>query len=269
MPELPEVETISRNLRPHLTGRRVESVQLLWDRALETPSPAHFVEQLTGQVIRTVSRRAKYIWIQLENSWHLFVHLRMSGDLLIQPPGYQPKRHDRLLLGLSDGHWLAFNDTRKFGRIWLTDAPQTILGKLGPEPFDPAYTADVLYQGLRETNRQLKPLLLDQSFVAGLGNIYTDEALHLAGLHPLTISSAVSAERATALHQAIRTVLETGIKNNGASIDWVYRGGSFQNHFRVYAQTGKPCQTCGTPIQRMVVGQRSTHICPHCQKVEP
>jgi len=151
--------------------------------------------------------------------------------------------------------------------VWFTHDPEAVIGSLGPEPFDPAFTSGVLYAALQARHRQLKPLLLDQTFLAGLGNIYTDEALHLAKLNPLTLSDQVTLEQARKLHKAIRSVLEKAIKHNGASIDWVYRGGSFQNYFRAYGRTGEPCPACGTIIVRILVGQRSTHYCPTCQPV--
>jgi len=160
---------------------------------------------------------------------------------------------------------LVLNDTRKFGRVWLVTDPQEVIGGLGPEPFDPSFTVQMLYELLHGRRRQMKPLLLDQHFIAGLGNIYTDEALHFSQVHPLRLSDTISVSEAEKLLYAIRTVLQSGIEHNGASIDWVYRGGSFQNHFRVYDRAGQPCPACGTPIQRIVVGQRGTHFCPTCQ----
>jgi formamidopyrimidine-DNA glycosylase len=264
MPELPEVESIARSLRPEITGRKIVSAQLLWPRTLATPSPEQFFEQIEGQKILEISRRAKYLNIQLETS-NLFIHLRMSGDLIIKDAALPPEKHDRLILKLSDGRQLVFNDTRKFGRVWLTSHPEDVIGGLGPEPFDPAFTPQLLLSRLIERHRQIKPLLLDQSFLAGLGNIYTDEALHLSGVHPLRVSDTITASEANRLHQAIQTVLLAGIEHNGASFDWVYRGGNFQNYFRVYDREGQPCPVCGTPIQRIVVGQRGTHFCPTCQ----
>jgi formamidopyrimidine-DNA glycosylase len=264
MPELPEVETIARSLRPELTGREIVSAQLLWQRTLATPSPEQFTQQITGQKILDVSRRAKYLNLRL-TTYSFFVHLRMSGDLAIKDSAYQPEKHDRLILKLSDGRQLVFNDTRKFGRVWLTVHPEDVIGGLGPEPFDPAFTPQLLHARLIERRRQMKPLLLDQSFLAGLGNIYTDEALHLSGVHPLRVSDTITVDEATRLYQAIQSVLLAGIEHNGASIDWVYRGGSFQNYFRVYNREGQPCPVCGTPIQRIAVGQRGTHFCPTCQ----
>ena len=160
---------------------------------------------------------------------------------------------------------LVFNDARKFGRVWLVHDVNRVLGDLGPEPLDERLSQDEFYAHLNATHRQLKPLLLDQTFLAGLGNIYVDEALNLAKLHPLTHSNALTKAQSARLLDCIRLVLQEGIRRNGASIDWVYRGGDFQNYFRVYQRTGQPCPECGTLIARILVGQRGTHFCPHCQ----
>lgn len=265
MPELPEVETFARNLRPELLGRMIISAQLRWPRTLAEPaSPEAFLRQINGETIQSVGRRAKYLQIGLKNST-LLLHLRMSGDLRLMTAAETPAKHDRLILTLDDGRALAFNDPRKFGRVWLTASPASITGRLGPEPLESEFNADWLYTALQAHHRQLKPLLLDQTFLAGLGNIYSDEACHWAGLHPARISDTISITEAARLQRAIQSVLTDGIKNNGASIDWVYRGGNFQNHFRAYGRTGQPCPVCGTPIQRMILGQRGTHFCPACQ----
>ena len=264
MPELPEVETIARNLQPGLVGRRIQAARLLWERTLAEPGAEEFAVRIAGQAIRSVGRRGKFLVFSLSRDT-LLVHLRMSGDLLVEASDLPPAIHHRLLLDLDNGQRLAFNDTRKFGRAWLVEDPQTILEGLGPEPLDDTFSATDFYQRLHSARRQLKPLLLDQGFLAGLGNIYTDEALHMARLHPLTIANRLDEMQAARLLQAIREVLEEGIRRNGASIDWVYRGGDFQNYFHVYQRTGQPCPTCGTPVQRMLVGQRGTHFCPVCQ----
>jgi formamidopyrimidine-DNA glycosylase len=264
VPELPEVETIARKVRPILVGKRILSASLRWRRTLALPSPAAFEKRLVGQRVEAVSRRAKFLRLQLSRDT-LLIHLRMSGDLTAIVGSYRPARHDRLILDLSGDTHLVFNDARKFGRVWLTEDPDAILAHLGPEPLADDFTPADLYARLHQRHRLLKPLLLDQTFLAGLGNIYTDEALHLARLHPLLRSDAVTSDQAARLWRAIREVLGEGIRRNGASIDWVYRGGDFQNHFRVYGRTGKPCPVCGTPIERMVVGQRGTHYCPKCQ----
>jgi formamidopyrimidine-DNA glycosylase len=264
MPELPEVETIARILRPALLGRTVIAARLLWPRTLVTPSPSEFQERISGQTIRGTARRGKFFILHLTRA-DLLIHLRMSGDLRVEPEDGKNATHDRLILTLDDGNRLTFNDTRKFGRVWLVEDPASVIGNLGPEPLDEAFTPADLYRGLHARRRQLKPLLLDQTFLAGLGNIYVDESLHRARLHPLTSSHSVSPEQAGALWRAIRESLQEGIRRNGASIDWVYRGGDFQNFFRVYQRTGQPCPQCGTPIERILVGQRGTHFCPTCQ----
>ena len=270
MPELPEVETIARKLKPHLQGRTIQDAQLRWPRTLAFPSSRRFRELIKGQVIRGVTRRAKYFILQLSD-FSLLIHLRMSGDLLIKEGKIKPEKHDRLILSLispdGDLSHLVFNDTRKFGRVWLTADPEEVLGKLGPEPLSRRFTPEWLYTTLHNKHRLLKPLLLDQTFLAGLGNIYADESLHLAKLHPLAASESVTLEQAEALHHAICKVLKEGIRRNGASFDWVYRGGEYQNHFRVYDRAGKPCPVCGRSIERIIVGQRSTHFCPTCQKL--
>jgi formamidopyrimidine-DNA glycosylase len=279
MPELPEVETIARKLRPHLLGKVIKDAQLRWPRTLALPSARQFKELIKGQEINEVTRRAKYFILRLSD-YSLLIHLRMSGDLFIKDSKIKPEKHDRLILSLlparaedslsnlvHEAASLVFNDTRKFGRVWLTGNPQEVLGNLGPEPLSRHFTPQWLHTALHSKHRQLKPLLLDQSFLAGLGNIYTDEALNLAKLNPLAVSDSITVKQAEALHEAIRQVLKEGIRRNGASIDWVYRGGEFQNYFRVYDREGKPCPVCGTKIQRIMVGQRSTHFCPKCQAV--
>jgi len=266
MPELPEVETIARALRPVLVGKTILGADLRWARTLAAPSARKFKEVIRGEVIRNVGRRAKFIDIELK-AYNLLIHLRMSGDLLLKDGKIKPEKHDRLILSLSGNQSLVFNDTRKFGRVWLTGDMENVLGRLGPEPLARGFTPDWLYEALQARRRQLKPLLLDQTFIAGLGNIYTDEALHRAKLHPLTLSDAVKPKQAATLRSAIQAVLREGIRRNGASIDWVYRGGDFQNHFRVYGRDGEPCPVCGTTIQRLLVGQRSTHVCPNCQRI--
>lgn len=272
MPELPEVETITRSLRegspevPSILGEQVSTVNLLWQRTLAAPSPAEFAARLPGQRIESIRRRAKFLVLRLSAD-HLLIHLRMSGDLRVEPETSAPLQpHDRLALDFASGRSLRFNDTRKFGRAWLTSSPADVLAGLGPEPLDPAFTPAVLAERLAGRRRLLKPLLLDQAFIAGLGNIYTDEALHTAGLHPLRLASSLTPAEIERLWAGIRAVLQEGIRRNGASIDWVYRGGDFQNHFRVYQRTGQPCPACGAPIQRILSGQRSTHFCPVCQR---
>ena len=280
MPELPEVETIAHALRDggsnyqtSVIGQEVQSALVLWPRSLAMPSKEEFVRRIRRKLNTGVSRRGKYLNFSLSEESLLFFHLRMSGNLRLEPAEGASgtpkpfKKHDRLVLIFTNGMRLVFNDPRKFGRIWLTNQAEEVIGELGPEPLDEELTADRFYRMLKGRKRQLKPLLMDQTFLAGLGNIYTDEALHLAKLHPLTKSSDLNKMEAARLLEAIQAVLSEGIQRNGASIDWVYQGGEFQNNFRVYGRKGKPCPACGTAIERLVVSQRGTYICPNCQKV--
>jgi formamidopyrimidine-DNA glycosylase len=270
MPELPEVETIAQtlregtNLKPGIVGKKILCAEVFWERTIEEPTAQEFNQRIVGQQIVSIGRRGKYLVFTLSEDTML-VHLRMSGDLLVGPVGETLANHVRVALTLEDNLQLAFNNPRKFGRIWLLADPESHFAKLGPEPLDPKLTADEFAQALASRSRQLKPLLLDQAFIAGLGNIYVDEALHLAKLHPLTRANTINTVKAKDLLASIRSVLKEGIRRNGASIDWVYRGGDFQNHFRVYQQNDEPCHECGTPISRIVVGQRGTHFCPVCQ----
>jgi formamidopyrimidine-DNA glycosylase len=272
MPELPEVETIARALREggrngsSILGRTISGVTMFWLKTLAEPSADDFSRRVVGQSVLAVSRRAKYLVLSLSIDT-LLLHLRMSGDVRVEDAGTEFPTHDRLHLIFNDGVRLAFNDPRKFGRIWLVEDSASILGSLGPEPFDPRLTTPVFHQMLQRTRRQIKPLLLDQSFIAGIGNIYSDEALHQAGIHPLVPADRISYKSAGLLLTSIRATLEDGIRRNGASIDWVYKGGDFQNYFRVYQRTGEPCQVCGTRIERRVIGQRSAHFCPVCQLI--
>jgi len=268
MPELPEVETIVRCLRePQSTygasvvDGRIVGVKVVWPRTISNIEPKKFIERITGQLITTLTRRGKFLVFTLSN-YTLLIHLRMSGDLRLEDAGAADRKHDRLILNFQNRTRMAFNDTRKFGRVWLVGNPEEILGKLGPEPLDDDFNAEKFFSMLQSHSRQIKPLLMDQHFLAGLGNIYTDEALHTAKIHPLTRSDRITQEESGHLHAAIRSVLKEGIRRNGASIDWVYRGGEFQNQFRAYGRTGEPCPDCGAEIQRIVVGQRGPHICP-------
>lgn len=271
MPELPEVETVARKIEPDLIGRIIVSADVYWARTLATPIVKKFKQEIVGKEIKSVSRRAKYLILNLEN-YNLLIHLKMSGDLIVRKGKIKPEKHDRLVLNLKaktgELSQLVFNDTRKFGRVWFTNQPEKILGKLGPEPLENNFTPQWLFENLRKRKRQIKPLLLDQTFLAGVGNIYADESLHIAKIHPQALTNSVTQKQAQALHEAIVSVLKEGIRRNGASIDWVYRGGEYQNYFRVYGREDESCIVCGTKIKKIIVGQRGTHFCPKCQKAE-
>jgi formamidopyrimidine-DNA glycosylase len=272
MPELPEVETVVRQLREgghergvSVIGRTITRVALRWPGHVARPSPAEFARRLSGQKITALTRRGKYLVFQLTHGF-LLIHLKMSGDLVVVGNAAPFDKHAHTIFHFRTGGQLRFTDTRKFGRVYWVEHVEDIVGHLGPEPLEPAFTARRLGEMLAQRQRALKPLLLDQTFIAGLGNIYTDETLHRAGLHPLRRSDSLQPAEVQALWRSIRHSLQNGIRHNGASIDWVYRGGHFQNHFRAYGRAGEPCLTCGTPIRRTVVGQRGTYFCPQCQK---
>jgi formamidopyrimidine-DNA glycosylase len=277
MPELPEVETIIRRLRngtkthPPVPGHVIQSVQITWDRIIAEPDPPSFRENLMGKEIIGAQRRGKFLYFPLSKG-HLIAHLRMSGDMRMEPrvtsenKPLPPDNYDRVILNFESPYRLAFNNIRKFGRMWYVENSQSIFGDLGPEPLSDSFTPDQFYEMLQSHSRQIKPLLMDQHFLAGLGNVYTDESLFWAKIHPLRQSDSLSKEEVKRLHDSIQSVLRLGIRRFGASIDWIYRGGEFQNSFKVYQQEGEPCPVCETPIEKIKVGQRGTHFCPNCQK---
>ncbi len=220
---------------------------------------------VVGRTVTQLSRRAKFVVFDLNDGGHLLLHLRMSGRLeWADEPGFRPQ-HVRAHWDLDDGRRLLFCDARKFGRIVYTRDLAAATAPLGPEPLAREFTPRALGQILRRRRRQLKPLLLDQTAIAGLGNIYTDEALYAAGLHPLTRADTLSDAQVRRLHGAIRRVLRLAIRHKGTTFDWVYPEGRMQRWLRVYGRTGEPCRGCGTPIVALRVGQRGTHVCPRCQ----
>lgn len=274
MPELPEVETVARLIRPKLVGRRVEACSVRWKRTVGGLDAKRFGRAVIGARVKRVWRRAKYVVIELERDGRaagaLLGHLRMTGRMQVDERGVDPGKFVKVSLDLDDGRVFHFVDVRKFGRLVWHAEPEKELAELGPEPFDDAFTAERFHAALRAKRRQLKPLLLDQTFVAGLGNIYVDESLHRAGLHPLARSERVLPARSRTLHAAIRAVLAEAIERQGSSFDAFYRtpegnAGSYQDELRVYGRAGEPCTTCGAAIARIVVGQRGTHYCPRCQ----
>jgi formamidopyrimidine-DNA glycosylase len=303
MPELPEVEYTVRQLQAHLVGATIQDVSLFWLRTVGHPDPECFRAQIAGQSILRVHRRAKYILVDLSGEQLLIIHRRMTGNFLLLPPGWQIDEslrerdpaawstkgptfftgnehsysHElgycRVCFHLADGRLLLFTDPRKFGRVelWPAAQEQEILRTLGPEPLDESFTANVLAQGLAARKGPIKQALLDQSIVAGIGNIYADEALFVAGIHPLRRAGSLNADEAQRLRDAIVSVLSHAIEHGGTSFNdyrdlWGEAGENF-SHVRVYQRTGQPCGRCGSTIERIVVGQRSTHFCPGCQQL--
>ena len=274
MPELPEVETVVRELRAGgLIGRVITRARAYFEPMIVPLTPAAFAARLKGQRVQSIHRRAKYIVLTLSGGDTLLIHLRMTGQLSLDYPRTLRDLHQHIILQLDDGRELRYRDTRKFGRWVLTRNPERILGKLGPEPLSEDFDQKVFIGQLRARRRQLKPLLLDQTFLAGMGNIYVDEALWTARLHPGRIAATLSATEARRLYVAIAQVLRRGIRNKGTTL------GSSQSNFKrpggkrgrnqaglnVFRRTGLPCLRCGQPIRRMIISQRSTHLCPNCQ----
>lgn len=272
MPELPEVETTVRALRRPLVGETFKIAHLYWPRHVETPGPEEFKNRLPGQRIEAIRRRGKYLVFMLSGEDTLIIHLRMTGHLSVVEKDAPLTDHTHTVLELLGEKEVRFRDMRKFGRLYLVSDPAQVLSKLGPEPLAPSFSPDVLADRLQGRSMRLKSLLLDQSFIAGVGNIYADEALHYAGLHPLRGADTLQEKEVVALYHAIQKVLRMGIERQGASIDR-YRNpdgsrGQMQDAVAVFGRTGELCYQCGTPIQRIVVGGRSTHFCPSCQKGE-
>ena len=264
MPELPEVETVVRGLRGPLVGRTFTGVTVLWPKAIRT-SMSELTEALPGQRIEGITRRGKYLRFHLSGGDLLFIHLKMSGDLLVEPANDPVHRHVRTIFDLDNSHQLRFKDMRKFGRVYLVDDPDIVTGKLGPEPLVDDFTSQDFKALFGRRTGRLKPLLLNQEFIAGIGNIYADESCFAAKIDPRRQVDTLSEDQLERLYHAIRQALKAGITHKGASLDDVYRGGEFQNHFQVYGRAGEPCVTCGTEIQRVVLGGRSTHFCARCQ----
>lgn len=297
MPELPEVETTVRDLRPQLIGRTIQRARVTWERTVAAPNAKQFTREIVGYKIVDINRRGKYLVFslgrtpkdggrttgdgqglrehsatyQIENRKFLLVHLRMTGQFGFHAPRVKRDKHQHVHLLLDDGRELRFHDFRKFGRWWLVDNPEHVVGKLGPEPLE--MSKREFLKRLRERRGHIKPLLLNQTFVAGVGNIYADESLWYAKIHPLRDATTLTDKEAGDLYNAIRRVFRKAIGVGGTSFDATYKringqSGEFQEDLRVVGRAGEPCYRCGAPIVKTVVGQRGTYYCPNCQRVE-
>ena len=274
MPELPEVETIGRRLEPALEGRRIESVEVLDERWTRPEPPARLERVVAGRRIERVARRGKYLLLRLEGDRILAMHLRMTGNLLLDAgEGGHDLRHLRAAIRLDGGEALLFTDARRFGQAVVLEGAEMeeyLAARVGVEPLSEGLTADELCRLAAGRTAPLKSFLLNQLGVAGIGNIYADEALHRAGLHPLSPAGSLKPGDCEALRQGIVDALETGLRRGGASMDDYLdaRGqqGSMQDEFLVHTREGKPCPRCGAEIQRIVVAGRSTYFCPSCQR---
>ena len=272
MPELPEVEFVARQLREDLVGHKIERVDVSWSRSVQGIPPDEFAARLAGRRVVGIARRGKYLLAHMDGDETLVIHRRMSGNLALSPPA-RDVLYVRVAFDLDDGRRLLYSDPRKFGRLALVaddDLPR-LFAALGPEPLDDEFTPAALSQRLGSQQRSIKATLLDQSVVAGLGNIYADEALYRAGIHPLRPAGSLSASEIAAMRDAIQAVLRTGIEHGGTTFgrhrDAYDQAGTNLEHIEVYRRAGQPCLRCGTPIARIVVAQRGTHFCPSCQPV--
>ncbi len=267
MPELPEVETLVRELGPRVTGCRIERVILRWRRSVATPSPHAFAQRIRGQTIRSLRRRGKFLWFTLDQG-ALLIHLKMTGRLFfLSHP--EPDAHARADFILDNGQILRFSDVRKFGRLYWVQDPEVVMGTLGPEPLDPDFGFEDLARRLSGRRGRLKALLLDQRVIAGVGNIYADEALWRARLHPMRPAASLSPAEIRRLWASLRAALRAGLRHHGTTIQWYRRldgeAGAHQRYLRVYGRAGQPCPRCRTPIARLLLQGRSTYFCPACQ----
>lgn len=276
MPEMPEVETIRKTLSPHIEGRRITRVDLRLERLVKLPAdPADFVRRLEGRRVEKLRRRGKYLCFQLDGAGDIFiVHLRMTGQLIFSRSGDTSRKYTRLALGLDDGSALLFADLRTLGALYLVPPAEILLIKglytLGPEPLTKDFTEKYLRDYLATRQTKIKSLLLDQSAIAGLGNIYADEALFLAGIHPERKAKTLNEQEIGKLYEAVNKVISDGIADGGTTFS-DYRDahgdrGHHQDNLYAYQRTGQPCRICGAAIQRLVIGGRSAHFCPNCQK---
>ena len=268
MPELPEVETVTQSIKKHLLGKRFSSLNINWEKTLHNFTASDFKSRIKGRAIKNVYRRAKYIVLDL-GSVFLSVHLRMTGKLYVVSSIDKNKRHISLYLKF-DNKYLIFEDTRKFGRFYMFDGMDYLDKRLGIEPLTKDFSEEWILENMKKRNRQMKSLLLDQSFVCGIGNIYADEALWYAKIHPLSISSRISRKKLLKLREGIIKVLSESIKRGGTTIrDYTYDFsyvGNYALKLNVFGKEGQQCSRCDSIIIKTKVAQRGTHYCPKCQK---
>ncbi len=282
MPELPEVETVVRDLRPRIVGAEISATRSSWSRTLRTHEAADFEAAIRGHTIDSIERRAKLLVVHLSGGLALTIHLKMTGQLFVVPADTPEDPYLRLVLAFADGRELRFRDIRKFGRVGLYELDPAsgelvtepggtaVLAGFGPEPLDPGFDLGHFRRRIRARKGRLKSLLLDQSFIAGIGNIYADEALWAARLHPLRSAATLRPADERRLYLAIRLILVEAIEQRGSSIDDYTApdgDGQMQERLNVYQRTGEPCPRCGRPIRRIVIGARATHFCSWCQRL--
>ena len=274
MPELPEVETVRRGLTQLVKDSQITSVDVLYPKMINVTAD-EFNQTLSGQTIEQIDRRGKYLLFRISNGYTIISHLRMEGKYDVEPEGELLNKHTHIVFHLADGRELRYNDTRKFGRMNLikTGDEFTVAGlkTIGPEPTEEDLTLDYLVDIFKHGRRQVKPFLLDQSNVAGLGNIYVDEVLWMSKIHPLQPVNEISEAEIADLRANIIDELQRAIEGHGTTVhsysNAYGEAGSFQNYLQVYGRKGEPCLRCGTPIEKIKVAQRGTSFCPFCQQL--
>jgi len=277
MPELPEVETVRRSLEPNLLGKKIIDIKVNMPKLIKIPAgdASAFTNNLIGCTFKEIKRRGKYLLFILDNNQTLVIHLRMTGRLLYVEKEVPIEKHTHFIFSLDDGYELRFHDIRQFGLIYLVASQEvgliTGLKTMGPEPLSEDFTLKCFKEALRGKKQRAKVFLLDQRCVAGIGNIYADEILFQAGIHPDETVDKLTAEKIKALWEAIKDRLQAGVEHRGSSIkdyvDGFGQAGTFQHQLKVYGKSGQACLKCGTQIERIKVGGRSTSYCPKCQKL--
>jgi formamidopyrimidine-DNA glycosylase len=269
MPELPEVETVKNELAPHIIGHCILGVTLLWDRIVKEPSPAEFISRIAGHKITDIARHGKYLIVSLNSGDKLVLHLKMTGSLILQKNDSELPKFTRAIIHLDSGQNICFRDPRKFGVLKLVKNTKEIDSKLGPEPLEDSFTLKVFTERLTNRKAPIKALLLDQKFLAGVGNMYADEALFAARIDPRSASNSLKNQEIRRLYDAIHQVLLEGLKYGGASVVTYFHPdgsvGTAHQHFNVAHGQKKSCPVCGGPIERIVVRGRGTYYCPKCQ----
>ncbi|WP_087971884.1 DNA-formamidopyrimidine glycosylase [Oceanobacillus rekensis] len=274
MPELPEVETIKNTLKQFVLNKKIEKVEVYWPNIIKEPDDTeHFKVLLKGQSIQELSRKGKFLLFYLDD-YVLISHLRMEGKYSVHPSLEPVKKHTHVIFTFTNGEELRYNDVRKFGTMHVYEKGQEFINKplnqLGPDPFDDTFTFDYFYQKLKKTDRFIKAALLDQTIVTGLGNIYVDETLFKAGVHPLKRASKLTKKEVKVIQEQAIATLEEAVRAGGTTIRSYVNSqgdmGMFQQELYVYGQENKACKKCGTEITKMKVAGRGTHVCPTCQK---
>ncbi|MGD6816822.1 DNA-formamidopyrimidine glycosylase [Metabacillus sp. 84] len=277
MPELPEVETVRRTLSELVKGKEIEAIEVRWPKMIKRPDDVlQFQDALKGQTIRDIGRRGKFLMFSLDD-YVLVSHLRMEGKYSLYESQDEPGKHTHVIFRFKDGSHLRYDDVRKFGTMHLfekgMEQQNLPLSQLGPEPFSEEFSADYLAEKLSRTNRMIKVVLLDQRIVTGLGNIYVDEALFRAGLHPDKPAKELSIDEISRLKESVISTLHEAVEQGGSTIRSYINSqgkiGMFQLQLFVYGRKNEPCKKCGTLIEKKTTGGRGTHYCPVCQPMEP